>query len=236
MTSLLVQAAGHPAPWLLIALGAAAFLLADAAVRSWRFPGRVDDASWFCPRPAPTLSHWPIGPAAGPCAAGRGEGCEHGPWLRCGRPLDGPHTPRHRAGAPRTGDGFAGSTAIVIASWHDVPAPREFREGATLDWSPAAEVEAAGESLDAWWAERLGQFDDAWLSIEMALRLQDGQAWHPPMAWTDEACTTETELRRFSDASMHMRAYRALQLDATGGYGPREHMQLEALLAAPAAV
>lgn len=50
----------------LLAAAAGIVLLADAAVRSWNFPGRVDDPGWFWARPAPSRSPWPIGPLRPP--------------------------------------------------------------------------------------------------------------------------------------------------------------------------
>lgn len=161
----------------------AAWLLAQAALRSWGRPERLD-ASWSWTRPAPCRSDRPLGPL---------------------RPRDASDDMRYRI-SPR-GDGY----------WHAEPDGA----GATEDWSPAAEHAAAErgrlplDDVDEWLAVRLSSYDHALSRID---------------AGAGAACGAE--LARFQRGSIALHAYRSMILDSTGGYGPREAMQLEELLAA----
>jgi hypothetical protein len=112
-------------------------------------------------------------------------------------------------------------------SWHAEPAGA----GATIDWSPMAEHAAADErrlpldDVDEWLAGRLAQYRRSLIAIEVAPRGADGRP--SEFGWT-----VDEEFDAFQRGSMGLHEYRDMILTATGGYGPREAMQLEALLAA----
>lgn len=102
-------------------------------------------------------------------------------------------------------------------------------KGATADWSPKREVAAVErralplDDVDEWLAERTRQYEHALSRIGCrAVSLVKGEV----------QATLDETLRRFQQGSMALHAYRMLILDSTGSYGPREHMELEALLLA----
>lgn len=88
--------------------------------------------------------------------------------------------------------------------------------GATEGWSPLQEVEAVERT-----ALPLDDVDEYLADLDRRFA-----AILVPDPAVDE------ELRAFQQGSMRLHAYRSMILDSTGGYGPREAMQLEALLAA----
>lgn len=144
---MIIGLVSSPAPWFLMAVAAAVILAADAAVRSWRFPGRVDDPSWMWPRPAPVRSPWPLGPSRPPLGRVAAE-LARARWVDLTEPTQ--------------------QLPVVL------PRPNE---GATLDWSPLAEHAAvdAGrlplDDVDEWLAVRLSAFDSALLAIDRAERV-----------------------------------------------------------------
>jgi len=194
----------NPSLWTLIVLVGAFGLLLDTALRSWRFPGRVDDWGWFTGSPAPAILPHPIGPE--PVRPYTGDGA----------------TRRELVLYEWRGD------------YLELPAPRveqcDARElGATEEWSPIAEVAGAGRSLEDWLSERLQQYDDALHRIESALRMPDGSVWHAPMSapWPYIPLTTDNNLQQFIDGSQQLHAYRELRIGGTGEFTARDHMDLE---------
>lgn len=93
-------------------------------------------------------------------------------------------------------------------------------EGATEEWSVAFEIAAADarrlplDDVEEWLAERLSAFDGALARIDATSGRE-----------------AEIALRDFVRGSQQLHAYRMINVQ-TGNYGPREHMQLEALLIA----
>jgi hypothetical protein len=177
--------------------------LTEIALLSWKRPERLD-SSWGWTWPAPTRElHW-IGPEPPrlPEVAVAGPG-----WIRW-----------------NTGE----------VTWLDAPTPAPVTVdpvhiGATADWSPrhaAAEAEAGMlplDDVDEWLAGRLREYEHALSRIECrTVSLVRGEPQR----------TLWQELDAFVAGSQQLHAYRDLRIGATGGYGPREHMQLEALLSA----
>jgi hypothetical protein len=192
-----------PELWALIVLIGVIGLGSDAAWRSWTFEGRVADPSELYPRRAPHRLIYAYGPAAPP------------PW--------------------RTGNGWGAPCRHQIEPVFlaGEPTPARTDEGATADWSPVAEVAAAGQSLEDWWSERLQRYDEALRRIDSVQRLADGTPWHPPMALRSLAVaqTTDDSFEIFVAGSQRLHAYRELRIGATGEFSARDHMQLEGLLA-----
>lgn len=99
--------------------------------------------------------------------------------------------------------------------------------GATEGWSPkhaAAEAERGMlplDDVDEWLATRLSAYGHALTRIGCrTVSLVKGEVQR----------TVDDELTAFVAGSQRLHAYREMRIGATGGYGPREHMQLEALL------
>jgi hypothetical protein len=113
----------------------------------------------------------------------------------------------------------------------DAPTVAMEHVGATLT-SPSLRSEIAIaerarlplDDVDEWLAVRLSAFDHRIMEIGAATRGLDGSP--RPAGWT-----VDDELDAFQRGSMALHEYRSMILDGTGSYGPREHMQLEQLLA-----
>jgi hypothetical protein len=109
-------------------------------------------------------------------------------------------------------------------------APRP-AEGATEAWSPLTEHAAAErvmlplDDVDEWLAGRLSAFDHRLMEIGAATRGADGSP--RPVGWT-----VDEELDAFQRGSSGLQAYRDMILKSSREFTPREHMQLEAMLAA----
>jgi hypothetical protein len=197
-----------------------AWMLAEVALRSWRRPERFD-SSWGWTWPAPTRElHW-IGPEppALPAVAVAGPG-----WVRWG---SGEVKWLVEAGAPEPGM-VPPVSPRGEAFWDGMPVwVGPVHIGATEDWSPIAAGAAAErgmlplDDVDEWLAARLREFDGALARIDTrpCVTLIRG----------DRFRTVDEELERFVDGSQQLHAYREWRIGQTGGYGPREHMQLEAL-------
>lgn len=102
-------------------------------------------------------------------------------------------------------------------------------EGATEEWSPAADAVAAEadmrilDDVDEWLAERLRDYEHELSRISCRrVSLVKGET----------QCTLDEELARFQDGSMALHEYRSMILDSSREFTPREHMQLEALILA----
>lgn len=189
-----------PALWALIVLVGVIGLGADLAWSSWTFPGRVEDPARLWPRPAPARQPFAVGPSLPPG------------W----RPL------------PQTGDGWRYASLPI---YMDEPTPAAPPEndglGATAQWSPIAEVESGGRSLEDWWSERLQEFDDALKWIDTVPRLPDGTGAFVVLG--DNVCQ---ELESFVSGSMRLGAYRALRLEHTGEFSAADRRELASALAA----
>lgn len=250
-----------PALWAAIVLIGAFGLLGDTAWRSWIFPGRVEDPAVMFARPAPPRARWPLGPEEpprrdpfAPTLAGR-------PWAGPGSytlmARAGVDVEYQHEGVPvivaewsaRGGDFMelydmpavrkiirdaqqhGGLREVYGPALEDLPepaVPERTAAGATEDWSPIAEVAEAGRSLEDWLSERLQQFDEALRWIDQVPRRADGVGAFVLAAGR----STAEELEAFVAGSMRLHAYRELRVGSTGSYGPREHMELEALLSA----
>ncbi len=223
--------------YFLIAFGAVVVLLADTAVRSWRSPERVADPSYIWPRPAPVVSEQLIGPRLP-----SGSFSPH-PMFLVGARAAAVRPALDVDALRESYRGIAGDRyeRLRAGDWNDLDAEPEdvvtikldnrtaiFTPGATLDWSPIAEQVAAEarrlplDDVDEWLAERVREFEHALSRIECRrVSLVRGE----PQATLDE------QIARFVEGSQQLHEYRMFRIGETGGYGPREHMQLEALLA-----
>jgi hypothetical protein len=101
--------------------------------------------------------------------------------------------------------------------------------GATEDWSPSADAVAAEagmrvlDDVDEWLAARLRDFEHELSRIGCRrVSLVKGETQR----------TLDDELAAFQRGSMALHAYRSMILDSTGGYGPREVLELKTRLAA----
>ena len=99
----------------------------------------------------------------------------------------------------------------VAARPADGEARPEPHAGATAAWSPHDWFDEAGQSDEAWWSERLQQYDAALKIIDSLPRLDSGQG-----AFAALGQTTEETLRSFVSASQHLHAYRMLRIGQTG--------------------
>ncbi len=201
----MTQLLHSPDLWLSMVTIGVLVLLGDTAWRSWTFEGRVADPSELYPRRARPRAPYAFGP--------------HAPTLARGPVAGGAaRVPRARSG--------------IVPVYMEAPSGEAYA-GATVDWSPADEVSAAGQSLEDWWSGRLQQYYEALKRIDNAPRLPDGSVWHPPMVapWPYYALTTGESLEQFVAGSQRLHAYRAMRVGATGEFSPREAMELEALLA-----
>lgn len=187
-----------------------ALLLYDTAARSWRMPGRVDEPSRMFARPAPAVGRHRVGPAVP------------------SRRLDDDSVQAWFA-APPAPDMVREISPRGEPYWIAEQLTRPQFTGATEGWSPLQEVQAAErvalplDDADEWLAERTRSFEHA-LSRIGARRV-----------WLIKGIpqrTLDDELRAFQQGSMALHAYRAMILDGTGEFTTRQHMQLEALLAA----
>lgn len=185
-----------------------AWALLEVVLRSWARPERLD-STWIWTRPAPIRSPWFVGPCPPPRRRAR--------WADL---VMTPPEPGMVLQVSPAGDPYWRAEELVADPVHI---------GATEDWSPkhaAAEAEAGMLPLDdvgEWLAERLRSYEHALARIgARRVWLIKGHA---------DQCTLDEALEDFQRGSMALHAYRSMILDSTGSYGPREHMQLEALLA-----
>lgn len=173
----------------------------DILVRLWRFPGRVEDPSWFWHRPAPVRSDVPIGPRLPDGSFRLPE------WFGERIPYD-----------PDPFD------AEVLRESYRLLADDRVRaminSGATEDWSPIAEVEAAEQKMqplddvDEWLAARLSTYDHALSLIEATVGRD-----------------ADDELHRFQTGTMRLQAYRDNVLTRTGEFTPEDMAELDRRLA-----
>lgn len=205
-------------------LGLALFL-ADTAWRSWRIPGRVDDPSTLHARPAPAVGRHRVGP---PAPSRRLDNDDVQSWLAETESFD-------------SNELRESYRLLADDRVHDMINGRGAWAGATEGWSPlqeAAAVERTAlplDDADEWLAERLRAYEHELSRISACRRGANGERarWDALVEDSNgEYRTLDDELRAFQQGSMALHAYRSMILDSTGGYGPREHMELEALLAA----
>jgi hypothetical protein len=109
------------------------------------------------------------------------------------------------------GDETTRTLQAAVEHFADSEARPEPHVGANADWSPHDWFDDAGQSDEAWWSERLQQYDAALKIIDSLPRLDSGQG-----AFAALGQTTEEALHSFVSASQHLHAYRMLRIGQTG--------------------
>jgi hypothetical protein len=210
--------------YFLIALAAVLVLLADTAVRSWHSPERVADPSYMWPRPAPARANYFIGPRLPGGSFRMPEAGLRLAWGNGGSFFQ--DTEMHPAPELDTAalrDGYrllADDRVHAMINGRD-PRPLSVDPvhlGATEEWSPMAEHEAATaarlplDDVDEWLAERTRQYEHELSRIGCrTVSLVKG-----------EVCrTVDDELQAFVDGSQQLHAYREMRIGNTQELGSK---------------